>query len=207
MTMSACPRLLRPAILVLALGLAGCASSTSGFVDEGQEDEAIDKNLIKGLMSSMGAIDPKERPIEYKPRAPLVVPPKRELPAPQDPNALTGNFPRNQEDVDLAMAKAAEKGQPDPGRAWTPDELARYRIEGAGRTRYDTDDRAAGRRLTPEEMRGQSVRNQEALALAKNPGPRRSLVEPPVEYRKPSPNAPLEPAEEKSSWKPSWWPL
>jgi hypothetical protein len=200
-------RLARPAIVVLALGLSACASSTSGFVDEGTDEDPIDKNLIKGLMASMGAIDPKEKPIEYKPRPPLVVPPKRDLPAPQDPNAIAGNFPRNQEDVDIALAKEAGKNDPDAGRAWTPDQLARYRIQGAGRAPQGYDERTAGRRLTPEEMAGQFKTSKEALALANNPGPRKNLIEPPVEYRKPSPNAPVEPAAEKSSWKPSWWPL
>lgn len=56
-------------------------------------------------------------------------------------------------------------------------------------------------------MAGQARTNAEAIKRAENPGGRRSLVEPPDAYRKPSPNAPLAAPEEKSSWKPSWWPL
>lgn len=193
------------AVLAVSIALAGCTSS--GFVDEGAEDEGLERNLVKGLMTSMGAIDPKEKPIEYKPRAPLVAPPKRDLPPPQDSNRLltTGNFPRNPEDVDRERAKAAAKEELDANRAWTPEELARYRMQGGGRPTARTED--PGRRLSVEEMRGQGASTREAIALAQNPGPRRSLTEPPTDYLKPSDKAPVEMPEEKSSWKPSWWPL
>lgn len=194
-------------VLVAALGLAGCASSTSGFVDEGSEDEgAIDTNAVKALMTSLGAIDPKERPIEYKPRAPLVVPPKRALPAPQDGTVLASrNFPRNQEDVDAELSKAGAN-DPDPGRAWTPEQLAKYRMATPDR-RITYDEKAAARPLTPDELNGQHLRNKQAIEAANNAGTRRSLLQPPSEYRQPSAKAPIDPETEKSSWKPSWWPL
>lgn len=205
--MSVLVRFARPAVLVAALGLAGCASSTSGFVDEGSEDGSPEQNLIKGMMTTMGAIDPKERPIEYKPRAPLVVPPKRTLPAPQDDSALrASNFPRNQEEVDADIAKLGS-GDPDPGKVWTPEQLAKYRLRTDSRREADLYRPDPTRPLSPDELRGQHALNKQAMEAAAKSQGRSSLIQPPETYRTPSPNAPVVPEEEKSSWKPGWWPL
>lgn len=199
---------LRKAPLLLLLGtlLAGCASSSDGFVEEGKNDDTLEHNAVKSVMQSLGAVDPSERPIEYKPRAPLVVPPNSNLPAPQTAGGNDPRFPRNPEDVADEQRRAALKGETGKdGRIMTPDELAKYSIPGAGKsTRYDPDQ---GRRLTPDELKGQGRTNEEAIKRAANPSGRASLIEPPDAYRKPSPNAPVAPAEEKSSWKPSWWPM
>lgn len=196
------------AVVILACLTAGCASSTDGFVEEGSDTGAPDTNLIKGVMTSLGAVDPHEKPIEYRPRAPLVVPPKRDLKTPADPNAATpASFPRNPEDVAEEQRRAAieagDRGK--DGRVMTPEELARYAIPGSGRdVAYDPN---PGRKLTPEEMSGQAKINAEAIKRTENPGGRRSLIDPPDAYRKPSPNAPIAAPEEKSSWKPGWWPF
>jgi hypothetical protein len=196
------------AILLLCGLMAGCASSSDGFVTEGTDQEAPDTNLVKGVMAGLGAIDPHEKPIEYKPRAPLVVPPKRDLRPPVEPgSAPSANFPRNPEDVaDEARRAALGNDQPGrDGRIMTPDELARYAIPGTGRVdRYDPN---PGRKLSPDEMKGQGMVNAEAVKRAANPTGRRTLTEPPDAYSKPSPNAPVAAPEQKSSWKPSWWPM
>ena len=197
------------AVLLLGVLLTGCASSSDGFVEEGSDTGAVDTNAMKAIMTGLGAIDPHEKPVEYRPRAPLVVPPKRELRQPVDPSTATpASFPRNPEDVAEEHRKAALEQGDDPtkaGRVMTPDELARYAIPGAGQGRIYDDN--PGRRLSPEQMAGQARTNADAIKRAENPGNRRTLIEPPNEYRKPSPNAPLAAPEEKSSWKPSWWPL
>ena len=195
-----------PLLLLLGTLLAGCASSSDGFVEEGRGDDTVEHNAVKAVMQGLGAIDPSEKPIDYKPRAPLVVPPNSTLPAPQSGAVADPRFPRNPEDVADEQRRAAAKNDSGAdGRIMTPDELAKYKITGGGRdVRYDPD---PGRRLSPEEMKGQWATNEEAVKRAKNPTGRQSLIEPPDQYRKPSPNAPVAPAEEKSSWKPSWWPL
>lgn len=195
------------AVLLLAGLVSGCASSTDGFVEEGSDTGAVDTNAVKAVMTGLGAIDPHEKPIEFRPRAPLVVPPKRDLRTPVDGDAATPrSFPRNPEEVAEEQRKAAFENAPGrDGRVMTPDELARYAIPGAGKVdRYDPN---PSRKLSPEEMKGQAVVNAEAIKRAQNPTGRRTLVEPPDAYRKPSPNAPVAPPEEKSSWKPGWWPL
>jgi hypothetical protein len=196
-----------PLLLLVAGLLAGCASSSDGFVEEGRaSDDTIEQNAVKSVMQSLGAIDPSERPIEYRPRAPLVVPPSTALPKPQTAETADPRFPRNPEDVADDQRRAAMKSEKGKdGRIMTPDELAKYSIPGSGRIdRYDPN---PGRRLTPDELKGQGATNEEAIKRAANPSGRKSLIEPPDAYRKPSPNAPVAPAEETSSWKPSWWPL
>jgi len=199
----------RLAALFVILGplLAGCASSSDGFVEEGNKDDTLEQNAVKAVMQGLGAVDPNERPIEYKPRAPLVVPPSRTLPAPQDGKVADPRFPRNPEDVADEQRRAALKGgdRGADGRIMTPDELAKYSIPGSGKIdRYDPD---PGRRLTPDELKGQGATQAEAVKRAANPTGRKSLIEPPDQYRQPSPNAPVAAPEEKSTWKPGWWPL
>lgn len=195
-----------PLLLLLGTLLAGCASSSDGFVEEGRQDDTVEHNAVKAVMQGLGAVDPAEKPIDYKPRAPLVVPPNSTLPPPQSAEVPDPRFPRNPEDVADEQRRAAAKNDAGKdGRIMTPDELAKYSIPGGGKNvRYDPD---PGRRLSPDEMKGQWATNEEAVKRAKNPAGRQSLIEPPDQYRKPSPNAPVAPAEEKSTWKPSWWPL
>lgn len=197
-----------PVALLLATLLSGCASSTDGFVTEGSDDEAtIEQNTVKGIMQSLGAVDPNEKPIEYKPRAPLVVPPNKALPAPRSTASDDPRFPRNPEDVAEEQRRAAMKDDKGSnGRIMSPEELARWRMKSGVETPVgppvDT-----GRPLKPDELRGQGQANAEAIKRAANPGARKSLIEPPDQYRKPSPNAPVAAPQEKSSWKPSWLPF
>lgn len=197
------------ALLLFAGLLAGCANFSDGFREEGSDkDETVEQGIIKGLMTSMGAIDPNEKRVEAAPRAPLVVPPSRSLPSPQDAKAQPSpNFPRNPEDVAEDQRRAAaDNDRGTNGRIMTPDELAKYAMPGAGRPdgRPNQD---MGRRLSPDELRGQGQVQAEAIKRASNPTGRQSLIEPPDQYRKPSPNAPVAAPEEKSSWKPSWLPF
>lgn len=195
------------AIVLLATLLTGCASSTDGFTEEGRNDDTVEQGMIKGVMQSLGAVDPTEKPVEYRPRAPLVAPPGRTLPTPAAENAgLRSDFPRNPEDVaDEQRRLAAGKAGP-ADRIMTPDELAKYSIPGAGRDPNRVS-RDTSRPLSPDELRGQGAIQAEAVKRAANPTGRKTLIEPPDEYRKPSPNAPVAAPEEKSSWKPSWWPI
>jgi hypothetical protein len=194
--------------LVAALALGGCASSTSGFEDEGPNEEPGDGNLMKGFMISMGAVDPEAKPVEYQPRAPLVVPPKRDLPKPQDTTASLGaNFPRNPEDVTAEMRRKGVKNA--SGEAMmTPDELARYRLNApvATRPNYPTNDKDWGRKLTPQEMAGQAEKSKQALAEVEGGpnGKRRYLTDPPDGYKTPSTKAPIDP-ETPTSSKSEWW--
>lgn len=198
-----------PVALLLAALLSGCASSSDGFVTEGADDDAtVEQNAVKAVMQGLGAIDPNERPIEYKPRAPLVVPPNASLPAPRTAAVADPRFPRNPEDVADEQRRAAMKNDKGTdGRIMSPDELARWKMQSQQSDEPTGPARDPGRKLTPDEMRGQGTANAEAIKRAANPTGRKTLIEPPDQYRKPSPNAPVAAPEEKSSWKPSWLPF
>ena len=70
------------AILAVTLSLALSAGLAYAAEDE-EEDVPLDTKLFRQLMKDIGA-QRDGPPIEYRERAPLVVPPSRNLPPPQD---------------------------------------------------------------------------------------------------------------------------
>ena len=55
--------LLRPIALFALLGLAACQAADG-------TTQAPDTALVKSIMAGVGAVDPKAKPIDYKPRGP-----------------------------------------------------------------------------------------------------------------------------------------
>src|SRR5712675_1985018 len=58
--------------------------------DDGQEKTTIwnfDKKVVNGVMRGLGLRNGSESSIEYRERSPLVIPPSRNLPAPQQAGA------------------------------------------------------------------------------------------------------------------------
>jgi hypothetical protein len=187
--------------------LSACASSSDGYVEEGSQDGTLEQNAIKSVMKGLGAIPADEKPIEAPPRAPLVVPPNRELRRPAAPGELTSaNFPRNPEDVAAEERRRIGEGPGADGRVMTQEELRKYRLTGAAAVASEDPEKRA-RPLSPEQLKGGGKAMNEAIKRVENPSGRGTLIDPPDEYRKPSPNAPVAAPEEKSSWKPSWWPI
>jgi hypothetical protein len=194
------------AVVVLGVLLSGCASSTDGFVEEGSQDDTFERNAVKSVMKGLGAIDPDEKPVEAPPRAPLVIPPNRELRTPASPDALTrGDFPRNPEDIAAEERRRVGEGPGNDGKVMTPDQLRKYRMANQGRSWSASDSDKPGRALSPDELKLGGKSMDEAIKRTKNPEGRAGLIQPPDDYRKPSPNAPVAaPEDKKSSW---WWPF
>src|SRR3982074_3920322 len=95
--------------MVLALGWsAGRAFSQSADDDE---DVPMDTKLFRQWMKDLGLRRDGEG-IEYRERAPLVVPPTRNLPPPQSEAAITANpaWPKDP-DVKQRKADAVKKGK------------------------------------------------------------------------------------------------
>lgn len=201
-------RLMAASALVLATMVAGCSSTQfEPYSDDGEaENRSAESNAVKAIMTGLGAIDPTDKPIAYQPRAPLVMPPKRDLASPQDTDAqlASRNFPKDSDDRDRIlgmcdttkdMSAQAKKDCASLPKASAP-------------TGPSTD---TSRRLTVEEMKsGHSAARDSIMGTKEDgtPAERRTLSEPPTAYRTPSANAPFEEAKPKeSSWKPSWWPL
>jgi hypothetical protein len=129
--------------------IVGCAGALALLVAatgaSAQEGEAV-----KSLLGSIGIIPKEKDPIVYNERAPLVLPPSMNLPAPAaggGAEARNGNWPK---DPDVA---ARRKAAADARTPWTSSEA--YKL-------------SEGRRLSIEEMRaGRNPNNIATTAPAR----------------------------------------
>jgi hypothetical protein len=198
------------AAFALGSALTACSGSFEQFSAEDDSGKPADTNVMKSIMAGVGAIDSEEKPIEYKPRAPLVMPPKKDLRTPENADAALASkrFPVNPED--RRVASAGNLGEGGSGISVVDQEkfanLPKSRpVKGA--PVYDENQ---SKSLSPDVMargHGGAVKEAQAQA-ASGPYKRRTLTDPPDTYAKPNPNAPFEEEKAKeTSWKPSWWPL
>ena len=68
---------------ILAVALAVAAGPTSAFAADGDDDDVpLDTKLFRNFMKTLGFKNSDLDSIEYRERAPLVVPPSRTLPPP-----------------------------------------------------------------------------------------------------------------------------
>jgi hypothetical protein len=143
----------RLAVGAAALVLAGASAS------------AQDGVVMKNLLGSIGII-PKDPPrINYRERAPLVLPPKAELRAPAEQGSVearAANWPKDP-DVEAARREAEEAATPfslteryknDEGKRLSVEEVRAGRRVGGGRGQHFYGDRRDDMsRLTPEQLR------------------------------------------------------
>jgi len=197
---------IRTAILATALIAGGSAAQAQQ--DNGPSFEA---NVVGGLLSGLGLVDRARPPIDYRERAPLVLPRSNALPPPQDSAAARNpNWPN---DPDVARARAAGLAERTPiqrdefGRTLTNSEL-RARQGGwfGGGVVDTTRDRSQAQISGPatiDEMRVAPIwsqvgslfggsRDNQVVPFPGEPA-RRRLVEPPPGYRTASPDAPYGP--------------
>jgi hypothetical protein len=194
------------ALLIVAGGVG------HALAQEDDDDELPDTKFLRGMMHGLGLKkDGEQSGINYQERAPLVVPPTRDLPPPQSADMARGNtdWPVDQDekrrkDAAAARRKASRTTWEDLSRQLSPNELK------AGAT--TAKDEALSRRSaqTPEEYQTQYKPSQlgyvggmfggvksfftgnnepESTTFEAEP-PRASLTDPPVGYRSPSPAEP-----------------
>lgn len=181
-----------PVVLLAAVALPQAARA--------QDDGAsFEQRLIRNLLGGVGLIEEPKPPIDYRERAPLVVPPSTEaLPAPRAEDAVAGNpaWPR---DPDVVRAKAGdgEAGQPimrlDPGRTLGVDEIRRGKARQARSDRPDLSSErfeGANERLTPGQLGFSGWgKKDEKIAFTGEPE-RTRLTQPPTGLLTPSPDQP-----------------
>lgn len=197
----------RLALLATAASLAAIGLATTPSLAQ----ETPEGRLFRGLLSGMGIVDQERPPIDYRQRAPLVLPRSNALPPPQESAAARNpNWP-NDPDVARARAMGLEANSPivrdEMGRTLTNQELrARYGggLFGGGpvdTTRQRSEQQITGP-ATAEEMGVRPIWSQVGSLFGSSreevipfPGepPRRRLVEPPPGYRTASPDAPYGP--------------
>jgi hypothetical protein len=184
----------------LVLGTSGL----SARAEDDEEFELPDTKFWNSFMHSMGFRKDGDQ-IEYRERAPLVLPPSRDLPPP-DKNAKTktASWPDDPDVKRLKRAKAERKfSNPEPedaGRPLMPNQYSLpggaspgSRPTGPSKTIEDHD-----RPMTPYELGSKSIfsswwgwgGNKEEYTTFTTEPPRDRLVDPPTGYRTPSPNQP-----------------
>lgn len=156
---------------------------------------AQEGEFMRNLFGSIGLISPERPQIEYRERAPLVVPPSRDLPPPASAEALREDprWPDDASDRARRQAEAARLERFDRDmRMGTNQDVDRMTIEeirsfrragarGTGEFQAHADDESY--RMTPDELRA-FARDQanEPQGLT-----RRYLTDPPSHFLRPAP--------------------
>jgi hypothetical protein len=174
-------------LMIGAAFAAGAAMSASA--------PAAAQDLISGIFDAIG-LGPGKDPIEYRERAPLVVPPKTTLPAPQAPR--TARNPAWPNDPDAAARRAAAEENNSPVIRNEDPMMSPRALRAGPRT---NSDRYTGLPIgaAPENsnsdliigptFRMRAADTQREALNNLNPGEepqRKSLSEPPAGYRKPT---------------------
>jgi hypothetical protein len=190
--------------LAVACGGQGALAQT---VDE--EDLPLDTKLFRRFMKDIGLQRDGDQQIEYRERAPLVVPPNRNLPPPQSGSASANNpvWPRDPEIVRQRQEAAAQRRRPtslgtmdmEDARALRPIELNRGRVAASPPPAAPAKGPEEGARpLRPSELGTKgwfgglfsgSKSDSETTQFAGEP-PRENLTAPPPGYQTPSPAQP-----------------
>ena len=201
------------AAVALALALAWSAGSARAE-DPDDEDIPLDSKLWRQFMKDLGLRRDGDAMIDYRERAPLVVPPSRDLPPPRDEAevaAKTTAWPKdpdvNRRKQEAAAVKARLKGNvtvEEQMRALRPDELDK---PGAG-NKQSADSKAPGasgddqsRPMMPSDLGTKTEKifgsiwssftpaKPESAPFTGEP-PREAMTAPPAGYQTPSPNYP-----------------
>lgn len=201
------------AAAAVALALALAWSAGSARAEDDDENVPLDTKLFRQFMKDLGLSRSGDGMIEYRERAPLVVPPTRELPPPRDEAdvAKTPAWPKDPDVArrkqDLAAEKAKLKGNlsvEEQARALRPDELDKpgagekksADAKGAGKSAEDTS-----RPLMPSDLGTKTEKifgsvwssftpaKPESAPFTGEP-PREAMTAPPSGYQTPSPNYP-----------------
>ena len=205
----------------LALFAAALLVSAGAALPAQAQEEQPEKSVTESLLTGFGLVAPTPPEIDYRERAPLVVPQNAEvLPPPMD-DALAANpaWPKDPEEIARRKQAAADAKQSkqhsrydgiDP-RPLKPGEVEGGKrsgtVQGSGFGLKDTDNH-----LSPNQMEFKgwgnlwSAGNEKPLTFTGEPE-REALVQPPPGYQTPAPNAPYGTVEKKNEgWKlPNWF--
>jgi len=215
----------RRAAVAGALGLAVLAAIAPGSARAQEDDEEkssiweVDKKILQGVMRGLGLRDGSEPQIDYRERSPLVIPPSRDLPQPQQ--AGTGQPPAWPADPDVKRRKEATKkrnkepnyrGDDQQGQNLIPSELNPPGVTGSsGGTGSPTSTGNDERPISPSALGyfGGLFSNfggpkEEVTTFDREP-PRPNLTAPPSGYQTPSPAQPygLTKKKDRATVKPS----
>jgi hypothetical protein len=192
--------------LIAGTMLLIAASTHVAVAADDEDDDWYDVKIMRKVLQGIG-LRRDGAAIDYRERSPLVVPPSRDLPAP-DTNAAPNN-PAWPVDPDIKRRKEEAAARRKPGRAkesfieddarpLTPAELAKGRNPRGAKEGYSTDPNSEARPYSPAALGAKSVfswdglfgSNKEESAPFTGEPARGSLTQPPAGYQTPSPNQP-----------------
>jgi hypothetical protein len=187
-------------MLVVAAGAAAIA-------EDDEDEDTFEMKMIKGIMRGVGA-DVDRAGIDYRERSPLVIPPSRDLPPPQDATKVSNPAWPKDPDLHKPVKKAkpfvngsiATQNMESPERTpmVTPDALRNGTIPSAERaTKPDPNaNQDPGRSLLPTELGFSNSMFGDLFGYKPQQTPftgepaRTNLSQPPSGYQTPSPNYP-----------------
>ncbi len=163
-----------------AIGLAFAASALVAAPATAQEG-----GLTRSILGVIGITAPDRPVIEYRERAPLVVPPSRELPPPVAPDALSANpqWPDDPSARAERMSNLPSAIRNDSIPLTIEEMRAGRRAGSRGSGPVYMDDSAVARPLTPAEMQNTHRRDTNTQGLT-----RRFLTDPPNAFLQPAPS-------------------
>ena len=210
------PRRTAAMAATLAVALATTWGAGIAYAEE-DADIPLDTKLMRQFLKDLGLRKDGES-IDYRERAPLVVPPSRNLPAPQSEASVTSN-PAWPKDPDARQRKvettntANVKKQPNrtaaetmeaEGRPVSRRELDRGKVAAGTPTGGSQTPEEGSRPLRPDELNSKGLvsrsffsdlfssftpEKEEAAPFTGEPV-RETLTAPPAGYQTPSPNQP-----------------
>ena len=193
-------------LLGAALLVAGTPAARAG-----DDDVPIDRKIFRNILEGLGLKRDGEA-INYEERAPLVVPPTRDLPPPESSDAVLAKNPAWPNDPDVARRKVERAQERNRNiseerereqNPLSPDQITPGGRPKAQRTAsddgYQSPANGYDNQLPPDKlgvpvgswlggMFG-SKKQDEAARFTKEP-PRTALTEPPPGYQTPSPDQP-----------------
>jgi hypothetical protein len=195
---------------ICALVVGSAAILGPAPVRAADDEVSVDQKIMRSIMDGLGFKRDGEPGINYQERAPLVIPPGRDLPPPERSDAVTSNpaWPKDP-DVERRKVEAAmEKNrnisdererEQNPLRPdqLTPGGRATKRQQARTDDGYQSPPSGFGSQVLPSELgyKGNifgtmfGSKKDETVKFTGEP-PRTSLTEPPVGYQTPSPDQP-----------------
>jgi hypothetical protein len=196
-------RTLRFAAVAVGVGLVITAGAARAEDDE--DDKTFEEKIIEGIMAGIGGTNMENRGIEYRERSPLVVPPKLDLPPPENVKGeiKAANWPKDPDEQRRKAAIAArKKDNKDPvqaSRPLMPSELNQRGPKASSTANSDSLTQPGGNPganavLSPSQLgysggfSGLFGGSKTETAPFKGEPTRESLTQPPPGYQTPSGN-------------------
>ena len=219
-------RFRRHAIATSLAAMLVFAGGVGHALAQDDDDELPDSKFFKSMLSGLGLKKDGDLKsgITYQERPPLVVPPTRDLPAPQTTDAVRGNaaWPKDQDEQRSRQAAVKRKKEAKPfdwsdlGAQLSPNELKKGATtprEDAIAKRSPQELEQYNRQYRPDELGNSGglfgsmkdffgISGGGQTATFETEPPRASLTDPPIGYRSPSPAQPYGVSKDTSKSKP-----